>query len=138
MQIYDFLSRKSDGTRTKSALNIIIGAGIGSLIGLVAGVLLAPKSGKETRKYIRKGAKAAVNTVKSTVNDAKGKLSETAKPNSYEFRFRYRDSKVDQGSDGTNEFTDAADNDNIDNTDTIEDESGLENTFEDKDKCCDD
>ena len=44
----------------------ILGALLGVVVGGIAGVLFAPKSGKETRHDIAEGAKKAGNKVKAT------------------------------------------------------------------------
>lgn len=48
--------------------NACAGLTIGLLIGAVAGILLAPKSGKETRADIREGAKIGAEKVKETAH----------------------------------------------------------------------
>jgi gas vesicle protein len=124
-----------NAVKSNTARNVIIGAGIGSAIGLAAGILLAPKSGKETRKYIERGTKAALNTVKGTVNSVKGKV-ENIRPANYEFHYKYSDADTTGSCDAVSvEAEGSAFENRIDDPDY---KSNLVNTFEDKDKCCDD
>nr|WP_321397270.1 YtxH domain-containing protein [uncultured Desulfobacter sp.] len=44
-------SRTTDIRRNRTR-NLILGAGIGSVVGVAAGILLAPKPGSETRKAV--------------------------------------------------------------------------------------
>jgi gas vesicle protein len=46
---------------------------IGGAIGAIAGILLAPKSGKETREELAKGAKEAAERTKETVKEIQNK-----------------------------------------------------------------
>ncbi len=55
--------------KIKTAKNIAAGTVIGTAIGTVAGVLLAPKSGEETREDIANKSKEVADNIKSTVND---------------------------------------------------------------------
>ncbi|GAA0114599.1 YtxH domain-containing protein [Clostridium senegalense] len=79
--------RKQRGIAATTAL-------IGSAIGVVGGILFAPKPGKETRKQIKDKAKSANETlrgnsikIKDNVSEAKEKinayLEEKKKPNFY-------------------------------------------------------
>lgn len=54
--------------RIKNAKVLAAGIGIAATAGAVAGVLLAPKSGKETRKDIKDKATDAVETTKEVVH----------------------------------------------------------------------
>lgn len=54
----------------KTAKHVAIGLGVGVALGAVAGVLLAPKSGKETREDIATGTKDVIEQVKDQVEDA--------------------------------------------------------------------
>jgi gas vesicle protein len=64
--------KKIRNSRTKNlrrnrTRNLIIGAGIGSAVGVAAGILFAPKPGSETRKVIG-------DRTSKTVKDLKDKL----------------------------------------------------------------
>ena len=68
----------------KALKNKAIGATLGLAVGAVAGVLLSPKSGKETRediantaKEIPVKAKEIIEMAKEKVEEAKEKLKET-------------------------------------------------------------
>lgn len=54
-----------------------IGAAIGLTVGAVAGVLLSPKSGQETREHIAASAKDLSEKAKDVLERAKEKVEET-------------------------------------------------------------
>lgn len=60
----------------KTAKEVAIGVSIGAAVGMAAGTLLAPKSGKETREDIAKGAKHAAENVRDKVEEVKIKAKE--------------------------------------------------------------
>lgn len=51
--------------------NVVAGAAIGAVIGFVSGILLAPKSGKETREDIKNTALSTKDAVVENANKAK-------------------------------------------------------------------
>lgn len=64
------------------AKGIAIGTAAGSAIGAITGILLAPKSGKETRQKIKDDAACTINATKKAANSLKSttlKATETAK-----------------------------------------------------------
>ena len=88
MLLKDLLERnkreREKAAKRKAAKNVAIGAGVGTVLGLAAGLLFAPKSGKETRQDIAenakkaadkvsKGTKKVVENVKHSMEDVKGK-----------------------------------------------------------------
>jgi len=91
-------SRTKDirGNRTK---NMIIGAGIGSAVGVAAGILFAPKSGSETRKVIADRAGKTVKNLKDNVAATKARIvaSSTEK--------KSRSHKTGENSDETEKET---------------------------------
>lgn len=50
--------------------DFVTGIVIGGLMGFVAGILLAPKSGKETRREIKEGAEELLNRAKEEYEQA--------------------------------------------------------------------
>ena len=62
--------------KKKNAKNLAIGAAIGIATGAVSGILLAPKSGKETRDNIKRTSSDINDTVKEKVSTAKSTLKE--------------------------------------------------------------
>lgn len=54
---------------------LAIGAVVGAAAGFVAGVLLAPKSGKETRADLKRGAKEAAKTASKQLKHSHEELS---------------------------------------------------------------
>lgn len=85
---------KARAERNKKAKVAITGAAIGTLAGVLGGLLLAPKSGKETRNDIKEGSKKAAQKLndksvelkenlntqvakgKENISDAKSKIKE--------------------------------------------------------------
>lgn len=51
---------------------------IGSAAGIATGILMAPKSGKETREDIKRKAKENADTIKQKANQAKDTVSDKA------------------------------------------------------------
>ena len=68
-------TRELRKSRTK---NLIIGAGIGSAVGVAAGILFAPKSGKETRHIIADRTGETVKNLKENVTATKDKIFASA------------------------------------------------------------
>ncbi len=65
-----------DGSYERQArCNAVAGLTTGLLLGALAGIIFAPKSGKETRADIREGAKIGADMVK----DAAGQVGDFAK-----------------------------------------------------------
>ena len=66
----------------RTGSTIAIGIGIGAAIGLAAGILLAPKPGRETMEDIKNKAASTANTIKNTVRSkteaAKNSMRDTA------------------------------------------------------------
>ena len=73
MFIQDLIEQKMRKVRAqeakRTARDVVIGLGIGATLGVAAGILLAPKSGKETREDIASGAKEVVDQVKDRVEE---------------------------------------------------------------------
>ncbi len=65
--------------RQNRAKNIAIGAGIGTAIGVVAGILFAPKSGRETRQIITDRTSETMKDLKDNIASAKNKVSASVK-----------------------------------------------------------
>lgn len=94
MNIYDLINKKKKKQKAKAVKTAALSAAIGVTAGAAAGVLLAPKSGKETREDIvnksveakdklvekTKATKAAISTKvsegKKDVSAAKEKIAE--------------------------------------------------------------
>ena len=66
-------SRTMELRRTRTR-NLIIGAGIGSAVGVAAGILFAPKSGKETRHIIADKTGETVKNLKENVTATKDRI----------------------------------------------------------------
>ena len=91
-------SRTRDIRRNRTR-NLIIGAGIGSAVGVAAGILFAPKSGSETRKVIVDRTGKTVKNLKDNVAATKARIfaSSTEK--------RSRSHKTGANSDETGKET---------------------------------
>lgn len=75
MSLADILKKNDKRAKRKNTAKVAAGIGLGAIAGAVAGTLLAPKSGKETRDDIVKGTMDTFEKAKSTVNEAKEKIS---------------------------------------------------------------
>ena len=62
--------------------NLIIGVSIGTALGATAGVLFAPRPGRETRENISQKAAETIDNIKENVITAKNKVSENIKEKS--------------------------------------------------------
>jgi gas vesicle protein len=87
MLFQEIINALNGNTRRRNRINVTVGTTIGVLLGAVAGILLAPKSGKETRKYIKdiaeigvenasEAAQKAVKFVKKEAAAVKGKVND--------------------------------------------------------------
>ena len=56
---------------------LVLGIGIGALVGLAAGLLLAPKPGEETRAELAEAVKKASDKAKAKLAEVKLKVEET-------------------------------------------------------------
>ncbi len=81
MSIKDyFVAKQREIDRKKrldTAAKVGVGVVLGSLVGSAAGVLFAPKSGKETRKDLKDIAEKSVETVKAKTNELSDAVQET-------------------------------------------------------------
>ena len=83
---YEIWKAKNHDSRMRTQ-----GALIGALVGVSAGILLAPKSGKETREDIGEAFDETVKTVKETTNDLVDNASDmvdNAKDSYEDFKYR--------------------------------------------------
>ena len=89
MSIMELIERgkraRKQKARKQFLQNVALGAAVGVTVGAVAGVLLAPKSGKETREDVVKAvkklpdkAKEGIETVKEKIEEVKKNVSEKA------------------------------------------------------------
>jgi gas vesicle protein len=80
MSIFDLIEKgkksREKKARVKTIKNTAIGAAIGVTVGAAAGVLLAPKSGKETREDIAVTARELPEKAKEFVEKAQEKIEE--------------------------------------------------------------
>jgi gas vesicle protein len=72
---FDFKGKKAKKNLKKG---LAIGALTGTALGAAAGILFAPKSGKETREDIKEGVTTTAKKVAEEVKEAASKISEEA------------------------------------------------------------
>ena len=77
-QVKKVRSSRAKDMRRNRTKNMVIGVGIGSALGVTAGILFAPKSGKETRQIIADKTSATVKNFKDNVAATKAKISSSA------------------------------------------------------------
>jgi gas vesicle protein len=71
--IDDSRKKKEKAKKVKAAKKMATAATVGSAVGAIAGVLLAPKSGKETRQDIVNNVKSTSENVRNSARDIKEK-----------------------------------------------------------------
>src|SRR5665647_677933 len=77
--LLDMVNRdKRKKERVKAALEISIGMGIATFLGVAIGVLIAPKAGRETRKDLKLKAEHAVDAIKHTVHEKAETVKDSA------------------------------------------------------------
>ena len=64
--------------RAEAAQRFAVGMGVVATVGVAAGILLAPKSGKETREYMKEKVKIAVDSIRDTVHKRVELLKDSA------------------------------------------------------------
>lgn len=77
-QVKKVRSSRAKDMRRNRTKNMVIGVGIGSALGVAAGILFAPKSGKETRQIIADRTSETINNFKDNVAATKAKISASA------------------------------------------------------------
>ena len=83
-QVKKFRSMRTEDIRRNKTRNLILGAGIGSVVGVAAGILFAPKSGRETRHFIADRTGRTMKNLKDNVAAAKEKTFAAATENKEE------------------------------------------------------
>jgi gas vesicle protein len=74
-QVNEARRLRAKALRRNRTKNMIIGAGIGTAVGVAAGILFAPKSGKETRQIIADRTSETVVNLKESVAAAKERIA---------------------------------------------------------------
>lgn len=75
-KIEDKRKAKQKAEKAKQAKIATAGVVLGAVTGAVGGVLLAPKSGKETREDIKDASQQVADKINMRTVDVKGKMSE--------------------------------------------------------------
>ncbi|SFL75829.1 YtxH domain-containing protein [Pelosinus propionicus] len=106
MSILDLLQKGKRNREKRVRQKVAIGATLGMTIGAVAGVLLAPKAGKETRAGLAKNAKNVTETIKEIsaktqdlVAETKGRLSEKSHDIMSDVKEKISDIKKEKNED---------------------------------------
>jgi gas vesicle protein len=77
-QVNEARRSRAKSLRRDRTKNMAIGVGIGTAMGVAAGILFAPKSGKETRQIIADRTSETVANLKESVAAAKKRLDASA------------------------------------------------------------
>jgi len=77
-QVNEARRSRAKSLRRDRTKNMAIGVGIGTAMGVAAGILFAPKSGKETRQIIADRTSETVVNLKESVAAAKERLAASA------------------------------------------------------------
>ena len=85
-QVKKVRSARAKDMRRNRTKNRVIGVGIGSALGVAAGILFAPKSGKETRQIIADRTSETIKNFKDNVAATKAKISASATENGSRLR----------------------------------------------------
>ncbi|AMP20362.1 hypothetical protein AZF37_03510 [endosymbiont 'TC1' of Trimyema compressum] len=67
---FEFSKRRREQEKAANAKDFALGIGIGVLVGALAGILIAPKAGKETRQDIKETASQVATVARENVNKA--------------------------------------------------------------------
>lgn len=78
-QVKKVRSSLAKDVRRKRNKNIALGIGIGSALGVAAGILFAPKSGKETRHIIVDQTSETIKKIKDNAIATNAKISSSAR-----------------------------------------------------------
>ena len=81
MTLLDFISWKMKPKTDAAVAKILFGTGLGMALGLVVGLLLAPRSGAETRELVAENAKDAADVVKDIIHTTASSLKHNLKKN---------------------------------------------------------
>ena len=78
MGLYKIIERKRRAEKRKATAKVIVTGMSGVTLGAIAGILFAPKSGKETRDDIKEKSEVIVEQVKNKTVDIKENLTDKA------------------------------------------------------------
>lgn len=76
MKLLDLLNEKKERERRQKKVDTARKIAFGSIIGAIAGIMLAPKSGKETRQDIANKTREVKENAKNTIKDSIGTIKE--------------------------------------------------------------
>lgn len=76
MKLLELINEKRERDRRQKRLDTVRNIALGSVVGMIAGIMLAPKSGKETRQDIVQKTKEIKENTKNTIKDSIGIVKE--------------------------------------------------------------
>jgi len=76
MKLLDLVYEKKERDKRKKKVDAVKKIAFGSVIGTIAGIMLAPKSGKETRQDIVDKTKEIKENTKNSIMDSIGTIKE--------------------------------------------------------------
>lgn len=79
MKISDLIKERKKAEERRRKIDSAKKFAIGSAIGVLGGILFAPKSGKDIRKDIVDKTKETAEVTKNTIKDVQGKVKEEVK-----------------------------------------------------------
>lgn len=84
---------KSDNKQGSAFKKVAFGMIFGAIVGVAAGILLAPKTGKESRQDFTKNAKKAAEKIKETTSTFKKNFQDNQDIIPKKMKFTYSSSK---------------------------------------------
>ena len=78
-QVKEIQRSREKARHEKNRKSLMLGAGIGTVLGVTAGILFAPKSGKETRQIIADRTGESARNLKDRAAATREKISESAR-----------------------------------------------------------
>lgn len=76
MRLLELLNEKKERERRQKKIDAAKKFAFGSIIGAITGIMLAPKSGKETRQDIANKTKEVTENAKNSIKDSIGTIKE--------------------------------------------------------------
>lgn len=76
MKLLDLLNEKKERERRQKKVDTAKKIALGFVIGAITGIMLAPKSGKETRQDIVEKTKEVAENTKNSIKDSIGNIKE--------------------------------------------------------------
>lgn len=117
MALYDLIERKRREKRKKIVKTAAVSTLVGGTIGALSGVLLAPKSGKDTREDIKEKMNdvkiKTINqseTLKNNIKEAKNKINDYLKEKKNKEDFSIQEITINESDENLIEENNESDN----------------------------